>query len=114
MLHPSCLCEIGAICQSAFGPGLRSLSLIRLSMPDMIRRPWVLHNGNILSVPDVSRERRCLQTSPEQLMATKDKNDQKKSEFPSPGGSGVSRELGQILKHCKKLNLNTGNPHLGI
>ena len=43
-----------------------------------------------LGVPDVSRERRCLQTSPEQLKATKDKKDQK-LEFPSPGGSGVSR-----------------------
>ena len=47
-------------------------------------------SGLSLSVPDVSRERRCLQTSPEQLKATKDKKRQK-SEFPSPGGSGVSR-----------------------
>ena len=30
---------------------------------------------NGLGVPDVSRERRCLQTSPEQLKATKDKKD---------------------------------------
>ena len=29
----------------------------------------------VLSVPDISRERRRLQTSPEQLMATKDKRD---------------------------------------
>ena len=36
--------------------------------------------GDCLSVPDVSRERRCLQRSPEQLMATEDKKD-KKSEF---------------------------------
>ena len=43
-----------------------------------------------LGVPDVCRERRCLQTSPEQLKATKDKKDQK-LEFLSPGGSGVSR-----------------------
>ena len=47
-----------------------------------------------LSVPDVSRERRFLQTSPEQLMATKDKKG-KKSEFPAPAGSGVSRAAGQ-------------------
>ena len=33
--------------------------------------------GNFLSVPDVSRERRCLQTSLEQLMATKHKKGQK-------------------------------------
>ena len=43
-----------------------------------------------LSVPDVSRQCRCLQTSPEQLKATKDRKH-KKSEFLSPGGSGVSR-----------------------
>ena len=41
---------------------------------------------------DVSRERMCLQTSPEQLMATKGEQD-KKSQFPSLGGSGVSREI---------------------
>ena len=33
-------------------------------------------NGT-LGVPDVSREGRCLQTSPEQLKATKDKKDKK-------------------------------------
>ena len=33
-------------------------------------------------------------------MATKYKKDTK-SEFPSPGGSGVSREVGQKFEHCK-------------
>ena len=44
-------------------------------------------------------------------MATKDKKNKKdkKSEFPSPGGSGVSREVGQKFKDCK----NTDIPHLG-
>ena len=41
-------------------------------------------------------------------MAIKDKKDDN-SEFPSPGGSGVSREVGQKFKHCK----NTEIPHLG-
>ena len=46
-----------------------------------------------LGVPDVSRERRCLQTSPEQPRATKDKKHKKdkKLEFPPPGGSGAFR-----------------------
>ena len=37
-------------------------------------------------------------------MATKDKKD-KKSEFPSSGGSGVSREVGQKFKHCKNAEI---------
>ena len=41
-------------------------------------------------------------------MATNDKKDEK-SEFLSPGGSGVSREVGQKFKHYK----NAEAPHLG-
>ena len=37
--------------------------------------------GNSLSVPDVSRERRCLQTSREQLMATKEKKKTENLKF---------------------------------
>ena len=47
-----------------------------------------------LSVPNICRERRCLQRCPEQLMATKDKKKDERSEFLFPGGSGVSREVG--------------------
>ena len=61
--------------------------------------------GVRLSVPDVSRERRCLQTSPEQLMATKDKKD-KNSDLSSPGGSGVSRNKNSNI-------VKTQIPHLG-
>ena len=60
-------------------------------------------HSDCLSVPDVSCERRCLQTSLEQLMPERTKED-KKSEFPSPGGSGVSRELGQKFKNSKIRN----------
>ena len=70
------------------------------------RKTWVRlleFEVHVLSVPDVSRERRCLQTSPEQLKT-------KSRKFCSTGGSGVSWSVGQKSKHCK----NTEVPHLGI
>ena len=55
-----------------------------------------------LSVPDVSRERRCLQTSPEQLLATKDKKRQKiRISVPGRLGSfsGGGTKIQRLQKH---------------
>ena len=60
------------------------------------------------SVPDVSRERRCLQASPEQLTATKDKKRQK-IWISVPGRLGSFSGGGQKFKDCK----NTESRHLG-
>ena len=51
-----------------------------------------------LGVPDVSRERRCLQTSPEQLKATKDK---KKVGISVPGRLGSFSVGGTKIKTLK-------------
>ena len=57
--------------------------------------------GNALSVPDVFRERRCLQNKPRETCDHKRQKKDKKSEFPSLKGSGVSREVGQKFRDCK-------------
>ena len=56
---------------------------------------------NLLSVPDVSRERRCLQTSPEQLMVGQKFEDRKNTEIrhlgslPSGGQTFPDTNSGQ-------------------
>ena len=61
----------------------------------------------VLCGPDVSRERRYLATSPQQLMATKDKNRQRKNLISVLGGSGVCRELEQKLKTLQRCTNST-------
>ena len=62
-----------------------------------------------LGVPDVSRERMCLQTSPEQLKATKDKKETKKIGISVPGRLGSFSVGGtKNFKHC---NIKTEKFH---
>ena len=57
------------------------------------RRPSFLY-GILLSVPDISRECRCLQISLEQPMATKDTKKKTESEYPSQEArKGISPEF---------------------
>ena len=60
----------------------------------------VLCHEHCLSGPDISRERRCLQTSPQQLVAT-DGKERQRIRISLPGGLGVYRKLEPKFKHCK-------------
>ena len=66
-----------------------------------MRTAEMLVEQHVSSGPDVSSERRCLQTSPQQLMATKDPPQKQKLRISVPRGSGVSLELEQKFKNCK-------------
>ena len=61
-----------------------------------------------LSVPDVSRERRCLQRSPEQLVATKANKTINLNFRPREAREFLGRRDTKF-KHCK----DTEIPHLG-
>ena len=100
-------------------PGMRRRATV--SSPQMVSRPRAARQAlagglsccfvvHVLSVPDVSRERRCLQTSPEQLMATKDtKKTTKFLNFRLPEDREFLGRWDKTFKHCR----NTEIPHLG-
>ena len=84
--------------------------MVRVSFPGRKLRPCSeltakmvtgVVRGLVLGVPDVSRERGCLQTSLEQLKATKDKKDKRNWNFRP-------REAREFLGRWDK-NSNTVN-----
>ena len=74
---------------------------LNISIANEVCVPFIIGSQG-LSVPDVSRERRCLQTSPEPLMATKTKKTKNQNFRPweflgSFSGSGT--KIQRLQKH---------------
>ena len=72
-----------------------------------MRTAEMLVEQHVSSGPDVSHERRCHQTSPQQLLATKDPPKSKKSEFPSREAREFLGAGTKIQTLQKRIKINT-------